>query len=361
MNKRFVAMKKLSHVLGLLVLLGLSFTLHAAVEIKQSAPSTYTVKPKDTLWDIANLFLDKPWLWPELWRKNTQIENPHLIYPGDVITIRYVDGEPVIAIAREKRQMVLKPGVGRVEKINQPINLLPWSVIAPYIDQHLIVNEDDYEDLPQLLGNQQGHVRFVDQQLVLSQIENPALVQYRLMRRDTIIKNIDGDILGVQLRHVGDADLVATAEDDHGVVALTSVNEETKPGDKLMTLEHPSPPFLKLQGAETQRGFIVGSLHQYNLLGKYDVVVVDLGQRDIEPGTVMGIYARGPEIIDGEPPQYSNAFTGVGDGLRFWDKVTQPAMKIGELMVFSTFDNASYAIITRANDTVKRGAIVGKP
>lgn len=354
-------MKKLSQVLSLLLLIGMSFTLQAAVQVKESAPTTYTVKPKDTLWDIANLFLDKPWLWPELWRKNTQIENPHLIYPGDVITIRYVDGEPVFEIVREKRQVMIKPGIGRVEKESQPINLLPWSVIAPYIDQNLIVDEDDYEDLPQLLGNQHGNVRFVDQQLVLSQIENPALVQYRLMRRDATIKDMDGDVIGVQLRHVGNADLVATAEEEHGVVSLTSVNEETKPGDKLMTLENAPPSFLKLQGADSQRGFIVGNLHHYNLLGKYDVVVLDLGKDEIEPGTVMGIYARGPEIIDGEPPQYNNAFSGIGDGLRFWDKVTQPALKIGELIVFNTFNNASYAIITKANDTVKRGAIVGNP
>ena len=62
---------------GLMLWVGASYAL--ALEVKPDAPTRYTVKKNDTLWDIAGIFLDKPWLWPELWRNNTQILNPHLI------------------------------------------------------------------------------------------------------------------------------------------------------------------------------------------------------------------------------------------------------------------------------------------
>jgi hypothetical protein len=90
------------------------------------------VKKGDTLWDISNLFLDQPWLWPELWRNNTQIENPHLIYPGDVLRLRYVDGQPVMELVRDKKAISLTPESKTTTKPS-PIGVLPWKVLAPYI------------------------------------------------------------------------------------------------------------------------------------------------------------------------------------------------------------------------------------
>ncbi|MBP7483902.1 MAG: LysM peptidoglycan-binding domain-containing protein, partial [Aquabacterium sp.] len=52
-------------------------------ELAPDAPDSYTVKRRDTLWDVSKLFLKSPWRWPELWGMNLQqIRNPHLIFPG---------------------------------------------------------------------------------------------------------------------------------------------------------------------------------------------------------------------------------------------------------------------------------------
>src|SRR5207344_1139024 len=68
-----------------------------AAEMVQDHPSTYTVRKGDTLWDISARFLKKPWLWPEIWQANPQVKNPHLIYPGDVLSLVYIGGRPYVS------------------------------------------------------------------------------------------------------------------------------------------------------------------------------------------------------------------------------------------------------------------------
>lgn len=70
--------------------------------VRSDAPSRYTVVEGDTLWEIAGTFLNDPWRWQEIWQVNLFINNPDLIYPGDLLVLSEQDGRSVLKALRRE-------------------------------------------------------------------------------------------------------------------------------------------------------------------------------------------------------------------------------------------------------------------
>jgi tetratricopeptide (TPR) repeat protein len=107
--------------------------------IKPDYPDRYVVVKGDTLWDIASRFLNDPWLWPQVWQINPKIRNPHLIFPGDVIVLYYVDGKPYLTLEgvagvvppKEIETVKLSPQV-RYDSLENAIETIPLSFPDDY-------------------------------------------------------------------------------------------------------------------------------------------------------------------------------------------------------------------------------------
>lgn len=334
-----------------------------AVVIRPDAPEVYKVKKGDTLWDISAMYLTQPWLWPQLWRNNSHITNPHLIYPGDELRLVINEqGEAELVLSRvpsDKPQKKLTPQGRLVDKSTEPVPVLPWSVIAPYVKDAVVMSEEDFTALPKVLTDYDDTVRYATEDLIIGE-KGVAEKQMLLLRQQSVIYDMQENKIGVQIRNLASATLVPTEGQDFSVVRLDASRMETGPGDRLAPVSvMPEAADIQLRPADSQRGHILANMQEHNLMGRLDVVVVDLGQHQVSPGTVMGIYKRSPALRKTRGAEDEQSW--LPDWFEDEQGSQPPAMKVGELVVFKTFEQASYALILNSSRVVRRGDVIASP
>jgi hypothetical protein len=323
-------------LIGVICGLALSCAAFAAehVALNPSHPERYTVVKGDTLWDISAMFLRDPWLWPEVWYVNPQIENPHLIYPGDEIVLTYVDGRPVLKINRKGQ---LSPKV-RPTALNQAIPTIPIDAVAPFLTRPYVVEEAGLKKAPYIVHFLNDHiVGGAGISLYARSIMETTPRQYAIVRPEKPYKDPDtGKILGHEALYVGTAELQRTG--DPAKLLITASDIEAIIGDRLIKMEDEEPliDFQPMIPESSIEGRIISVLHGVSQIGQYNVVVLNKGANvGLKPGHVLEILQGGDEIRD--------IIKGRGEMVKL------PLEKAGMLMVFRTFEKVSFALVMEAS------------
>lgn len=321
----------------------------APVKLAPRAPERYVVKKGDTLWDISTMFLEDPWLWPEIWYTNPQIRNPHLIYPGDIITIFWKDGRPQLAITREGETYMttlpitqLGPQV-RTSPLAQAIPTIPIDAIRPFLGNPRVIDEDEYEELPYLLRSRDGRLMSGAGQEVFVRggADTPGMRFHIIRLGDEYEDPETGDTLGYEAMEIAQG--VVRNGGDPATFLIQSSEREAMKGDRLIPVDDRefNTNFIPTEPKVDVDAQIIDVVDGVSQIGQFQMVTINRGANDgLEVGNVLAIYQRGEEIDD-----------TVGGGV-FSNNVTLPDQRAGTLLVFRTFDEVAYGLVMNATSEI---------
>ena len=392
-------LKKL-HLLLIVVLFTMT-TVQAQIELNPAHPDTYTVQRGDTLWDISARFLKSPWVWPEVWHANPQIENPHLIYPGDVVSLVYLDGQPKLQVDRGRRTVKMSPK-GRTISHDKAITTIPLKDIEPFLRKLRILTEEQVTEAPYVVSIGEGHLKGTEPNLLYvrnlqaRQGDVFAVVRPTVMYRDIPVsypwetspykdrktQSVEWEktststgravasrfwkkyinrtywesvnILGYEVADIATAEVSRTGTGDITTMRVESNIIEIDKGDLIIPINDVNFNAYFQPKAATINDNNIRIIALNNGMfrsGKGQIVAISRGSADgVSVGDVFDVN-RPEKIIRDEvmhPKNDLKTFLRPSKA-----NVTLPEEFLANIMVFQTFEHISYALIVEGNRPVQ--------
>ena len=360
------------------------------VQVRSDHPDEYVVVRGDTLWDISGRFLVHPWQWPAIWQANPQIANPHLIYPGDVISLVYVDGQPQLRINNTAR---LTPTIRETQL--QAVNTIPLDAIDEFIRFPRIITAEQLETLPYVVANNEERINAVHgentyvrgisgsvgQEFVIARLNfiyerttsRKGVKKIKAVRRTVAGEKYPHnneavgrvwrkiyewsdrpvEVLGYELWEIARGRVLKAG--DPAIVEVMGGRREVNVGDYVLPIDsyvYDSHFFPRASDSVPADMHVLAAAESVYGVGHYGVVAISHGASDgLQPGHMFSAFRPGNEIADTvKYPKGTFKRTGGKDDVN----VTLPDEYIGQVMIFRTFDKLSYGIVLEGKRAVRQ-------
>ena len=350
--------------------------------LKTDAPDRYTVQRGDTLWGISGRYLERPWNWPKLWDMNRdQVRNPHRIFPGDVLVLDRATGQLRVDTVK------LSPSVRR-EDISQAVPTIQPGAISSFISRPMVVSETELEGSPRIMATEENRVAVGAGNIAfakgLTKDKGNAWQIYR--RGDKLVDPDTGATLGYLALYLGEARVQQFG--DISRIEIVSSTQEIYTDDRLLPVGKEAPQFAYVPRAPTTKvqGRVIALNHSLWETGKYFVVSLSKGAKDgVEVGHVLALYRsqnaarynlrtspifgrEGPAGSDARRTYYESRLTPrdgpvypVTSPVDDSELANLPDERYGLVMVFRTFERASFALVMESKRPVAISDIVTTP
>jgi len=330
------------------------------IELNPAHPQSYVVQRGDTLWDISGKFLQKPWYWPEIWAVNPQIENPHLIFPGDILNLVYVDGKPRIQLTRGPAGPTgterLSPSI-RTSDLDSAITSIPASTIQPFLAGGMIMPKREVEKLPYVVALDDHMVGGAGQDVYVLELPEEHLLgdRFFVVRMADELRDPDTrKVLGNEVTFIAKAELRQQGTPGRrgtpATMFLTDTNREVNRGDRILEADLNLPMnYFPSAPKEDISGQIISVVDGLSRIGQFNMVIINRGKdHGLAEGNVLAVWQKGSTVNDNIDTRRGQDWSSRSQFSRSGRKVTLPDTFAGNLMVIKAYDDVSYALVMEA-------------
>lgn len=285
----------LSLLVSLLILSGTSLAIAAEGQV-------YTIKKGDTLWDLSKKFIDDPYYWPNIWAKNPEITNPHLIFPGQKIQI--LDGKVKIIPAY--------PEANKATEIEADSQQITPPTLDNKTDESITIKSTgsgdgfiltDEKPLGTLVDSVDNRILLTKDDVVFLKMHDLANVKvgdtYGLFERGEKIKDPQTkELIGTMMVNLGF--LQVTEINGETVIAkIGNVFREIARGAELFDFIPQRKEITLQRGTTDKSGTIIAARDEKGTFSTNDIIFVNLGSDD---GLVSGnlFYISRPRKVSDE-------------------------------------------------------------
>jgi LysM repeat protein len=330
----------------------------AAAPINPTAPKSYVVQRGDTLWGLSAKFLKDPWLWPEIWYVNPEVNNPHRIYPGDTLRLAMgADGKPaaVQVVHNAASATKLEPML-RSSELDSPIDNIPYSVIAAFLSRPGVLTHEQVDAAPYVLALRDQHmIAGTDNNIYVRKLKASEGEHYSVMHVGDLLRDPDGGHnLGYLATYAGTAQVTRAGNPASAVI--TDSAREIVAGDVLVPETSGAVgDFVPHAPKHPVKAHILAVVNGLHLAGQYMVVALNRGsQQGIEPGQVLRARDSGEQVRD-----RCASINAIGTCTAHVVKL--PAEASGAMLVFRVYDRVSYALVLDETVPLSVGDLVTEP
>ena len=311
-------------------------------------PKTYTVQKGDTLWGICEKVYGNPDLWPQLWEMNPFITNPHLLEPGDRITLmaNVPTKEAVTAETRKPEPAHQKEPISWADKgvdVSGVTNIndlgylatekvVPWGVIFATNTERIILSEGDmvFVRMDPIHKAKPGDLFTVYKSSV--QLKHP----------------FSGRMIGYALSFLGRVTIKKQVKENMYEAEITESYRAVRVGDGIMPYEPVSPCVQLAPSHPEVTTNIVAVKEQWEIIGQFTVVYLPLGYNE---GVLRGNLFEILKKRQVESPVYTSPY-------EFKEKVALPDMVVGNLVILESRPDTSTGVIIAAKENFSNGVPV---
>ena len=345
----------------------LSFVVLFAVSYAGAQPKTHTVQKGDTLWDICQKYYGDPNLWPKLWEMNPFVTNPHLLKPGDIITLFDAapeKAEKETAVAEKEAPPVPKMKGVDVAGLTKPeamgylslVDVESWGFI-----------EATTGDRMGLFPGETAFVRFEKNGDAIKRGQEFAIATSSPMIRHPLTDRPLGYIVATRGKLV----IKERIRENHFRAEVTQIYSEVGVGSLVM----PATPFSNcihpMATDPKLYGNIVALKNNQQVVGQFSVVYLDSGFKDgVKRGSVFDlikiITSPSPSLPDNswrEVLSHTTEKLSKAEYLdEFWRKLQEGEKlyehSVGKLIVVEARPDTSTAVVLTSSRELSNGVFV---